>query len=54
MVAFHKIFMRCGHTSMGRMLSPGETPVDHFIGHIPIFYKKGIKDQIKLIKIKSV
>ena len=25
-------------------------PVDHFIGHIPLFYKKLIKDQIYLIK----
>ena len=29
-------------------------PVDHFIGHIPLLYKKLIKDQIYKIKIKSV
>ena len=39
---------------LGRSLSSEEIPVDHYIGHIPLLYKKLIKDQIYSIKIKSV
>ena len=41
-VAFQYISMRCGRALNGEE----KTHVDLFVGHIPLFYKKVIKDQI--------
>ena len=42
------------HTFWGEAYRRKKIPVNHFIGHIPLLYKKWIKDQIYYIKNKSV
>ena len=50
-LTFHKVWPRL---FWGEAYRWKKIPVDPFIGHIPLLYKKLIKYQIYYIKIKSV